>query len=152
MSATAAITSLLVLGLLIVGGQWLLGLLGIKSIDLLWPSEEWRFHRDYETRSLLTDEEMIREFFSDSNIDPQIPIRIRRIVGHQFELDFQRLRPFDDFGAIYADLDFVEFFDEIEDAFGIAISNDESSLTKGTIAALSELIQRKLKPVGGSIA
>ena len=133
MSPEAAIACLVVLGLVFVsGGKW-----------LLWPSEEWRFHRDYEARSPLSDERMICEYFSDSNIDPQIPIAIRRIFGRQFQLDAQRLRPDDDFGAIYADLDFVEFFDEIEDAFGVEISNDESSVTKGTIAALSALVHRK---------
>jgi acyl carrier protein len=152
MSAEAAIICLVVLGVVIIGGQWVLGIIGIKAVDLLWPSEEWRFHRDYETRSLLTDEQMIREYFSETNIDPQIPIRIRRIFGHQLQLDSERLRPGDDFAAIYADLDFVEMFDEIEEEFGIAISNEELSAINGTILSLSELIQRKPKPTDSSVA
>ena len=95
---------------------------------------------------------MIREYFSETNIDPQIPIRIRRIFGHQLQLDSERLRPDDDFGAIYADLDFVEFVYEVEEEFGVTISNEETSGMKGTIAALSALIQRKLKPTDSSVA
>jgi len=152
MSAGAAIAFLLILAVVVVGGQFLLGVLGIRGIDLLYPSAEWRFSRDYEARSPLSDEQMIREYFSESNIDPQIPIRIRRIFGHQFQLDSERLRPDDDFGAIYADLDFVEFFNEVEQEFDITISNDEACAIKGTILALSELVQRKLKPTGGFTA
>lgn len=145
MSAGAAIECLVILAVVVVGGQFLLGVLGIRGIDLLYPSAEWRFVRDYETRETLTDQQMIHQYFSESGIDPQIPIRIRRIFGHQFQLDPERLRPDDDFGAIYADLDFVEFFNEVEEEFGVTISNDEACAIKGTISALSELVHRKLK-------
>jgi len=127
-----------VLSLAVAAVLWL----SLKIVGVFDASAELEFNRAYERRVLLGDADMYDLYMADSCIDRQIVSRVRKIFGHQLCLDVARILPDDDFGRIYADLDFVELVYEVEEAFGIDLS-DVCPLF-GTVRVTSELVQYKI--------
>ena len=142
MSAPAAILSILAAALLF----WL----AWKYEWLLEPGER-KFNEAYRSRKPLSDEAMIEQFYMDSPIDPRVAIETRTIFAHQLQYGRERLHPDDDFTFILAEVDCVELVTEIEEAFGIELSNDELTSTPATIRSASELVQGKLNAKGSNL-
>jgi len=144
MSAPAAILAILAAALLF----WL-----AWRFEWLLELGEREFNEAYRSRRPLSDDTMVELYFKDSKVDPIMATEVRRIFGHQLQYDALRLFPDDDFTFVFVELDAVELVNELEEFFKVELPDADTSQTKATIRAMSELVQRKLnekaKRVGG---
>jgi acyl carrier protein len=70
---------------------------------------------------------------------PEIPVRIRRVVGTQLGLPIERLLPDDEFMVVFGDLDFYELILEVEEEFGTKLDKHQLNNPQ-TLRGLSELV------------
>lgn len=78
---------------------------------------ERRYCNELKPRSPVSDEELVSRYFG-SDMPPEIPIGIRRIVGTQLGIPVDRLLPDDEFMVVFGDMDFYELILEVEEEFG----------------------------------
>ena len=100
---------------------------------------ERRYCKELKLRPPVSDEELVSRFFGPE-MPPEIPIRIRRLVGTQLSLPVDRLLPDDEFMVVFGDLDFYELILEVEEVFG-AIRDKYHINDPQTIRGLAELVR-----------
>lgn len=128
--------------------DWLYLLIGVVYFALLaWALDadnraERRFFADLKLRPPVSDHELVTRYFG-SQIPPEIPIRIRRILEEQFGFPVDRLLPDDDFMKLYADLDLSNMASEFENEFDLTLENEELESCNPTLRGLSELVAER---------
>jgi len=103
--------------------------------------------REYEEelaiRKPLSDAEMIRQYFAADTIDPEVPVKVRRLFAKYTEYPVEKLLPDDDLGFFWADMDMVELIEELESGFDFKITSADLKRTPCTIRAASQLVASK---------
>ncbi len=101
-------------------------------------------------RPIRTDEDYVREFYSDSEIDDEIIVTVRQTFLKNLHLDLRRLQPDDSFGkelkTVWTSdsLADVEIILTLEKHFGVTLTDEEAQSTV-TLRDLTELIHHKVK-------
>jgi hypothetical protein len=96
---------------------------------------ERRFRREVASREPLDDAEFIRQCYPGSEIPPDVPLRLRPIYCRYFDIEIGKLRPADRPPEI-VDLDTVDLVREIEQAFGITISDQDAENIDGSFDSI----------------
>ena len=109
--------------------------------------ENRRFLRILASRESLSDAEFIRAYYADAAIPADIPLRLRPIYGQYFEIDPPKIDP-EDLPASIHEFDTRPLVDEIENEFGIEISDEDQERTTGDFDSVVRMIAR-LYPTGG---
>ncbi len=99
--------------------------------------------REFDLRRELDDQEFVRTFYASSDIDPQVPLRIRRLLAKQLGQRWMRVLPTDCIPEIDDELDFVELVKELEGEFQITIPEREWKLLDGSFESLVQCVARK---------
>ena len=87
-------------------------------------------------REPLDDSQLWERYFKQQGVAPETVVKIRQIFSDILEADFSRIRDTDDFSkelAFFWDFDSmadVELVQELEDRFGITITNAEAERMK----------------------
>jgi hypothetical protein len=128
-------------------------LLFVVGVPLgIWLSirSDYKFRRQLAARTSVEDTEFISSFYADSNITPDIPLRLRPIYGQYFEIDPLRIHPEDLPPGIY-EFDTGPLVHAIQNEFGIKISDDDQERTTGEFDSMVRLIARLCATNGNNL-
>jgi hypothetical protein len=103
---------------------------------------ECRFRATVRSREPMGDEMFWATSYKKSGIPFEIATTVRRVYGEQLGHDVAKLRA-DDLDPAMAEIGH-EMVMEIEEAFGISISDREAERTSGSIDSLVRLVAGKL--------
>ncbi len=98
-----------------------------------------KFRRVLARRKALSDAEFIAEYYDDTMIPADIPLRLRPIYGQYFEIDPLKIQP-EDLPPDIHEFDTRPLVDAIENEFGIRISDDDQERTTGEFQSIVRLI------------
>ena len=102
---------------------------------------DYRFRAELANRPPLNNDEFIAQFYADSEIPSEIPLRLRPIYGNYFEIDPDKIHP-DDLPPDIGEFDTKPLVDAIEKEFGITINDDEQERTTGEFASIVKCVCR----------
>jgi acyl carrier protein len=103
----------------------------------------WKFAKEVRSREPMDDETFWATSYKKSGIPLVIATTVRRVYGEQLGHDPARLRA-EDFDPAIWEIDTIELVMEVEEAFGISISDREAERTSGSIDSLVRLVAGKL--------
>ena len=84
-------------------------------------------------RRRLTEDEFFQEYFANTDVEREISIKVRRVLGQQLDADLSRLAPSDSLsGNLKCLLAFdsmadVAIIESLEKEFGITFTDEEAS-------------------------
>ncbi len=82
----------------------------------------WEYHRRIRRRPRLTGAEFYRRFYADSTIPAELVVAVRDFHASFWGENPELLRPEDDLLAVNAVADFAGWAAEVEDRFGVQIT------------------------------
>jgi len=112
-------------------------------LDCVKPERERTFERDLARRVAMDNETFCRTYYGDPDIPKEIPIRLRKLFSHQLGQHRERLAPTDKPTDVYDDLDLYELLVEVQDEFGVRMSNQELSQLDGSFDSIVRLLAAK---------
>ncbi len=101
-------------------------------------------------RGPLDEQTFYERYFKSRGVPAGVVIKVRRILGEEFDVDFSRVSAEDDFAvnlsfiADYGSLDAVEVVMRLEEEFGIEISDAEAEQST-SIEGMVNLVWNKLR-------
>ncbi len=125
--------------------EWWPYLLGAVLLIVLpvffWLSlrTDRRFRKELSSRSPLGDSEFVRTYYADSDIAPDIPIRLRPIYADFFELDHLKLVPSDRPPGI-VEVDNAPLVEAIESEFDVKISDSAAEQIDGSFQSIVDFL------------
>jgi acyl carrier protein len=106
----------------------------------------WKFAKEVRSREPIDDETFWAISYKKSGIPFEIAATVRRIYGEQLGHDPTKLRA-EDFDPAIWEIDTIELVMEVEEEFGISISDREAEQTWDSIDSIVQLVARKLAGV-----
>jgi acyl carrier protein len=104
--------------------------------DLLYYAFSSRFEHELLSRPQPDDQAFYKAHYGDSGIPEDIPIRVRKVYVEQLGDCWNGVRPDDNVRDACPEVDLAELLYEIEDEFGIKISDEDMKRMDGTFDAI----------------
>lgn len=103
---------------------------------------ERRFRRELAQRGPLDDDQFFQAFYARSEVEPDIPRRLRPIYCQFFDMDVTKLRPLDRPPEI-CEIDTSELVHYVEAEFGTTISDKDAEQIDGSFDSIVRYIARQ---------
>jgi acyl carrier protein len=120
--------------------------LAVVSVLAYFFDPNLRAERRYKTqlkeRKPVVDEELFEAYFSEKEVARDIPARVRAIMAKHMQYPAERMLPDDDLTFFWYDLDGVVVIQELEEQFGIEITEADAERTVHTIRDISHLVHQ----------
>ena len=101
-----------------------------------------RLRRQVAAREPLPDADLAAHYFATDELAPELPAQVRRVLAKHTGLPAERLWPDDDLTFAWV-VDVLVVLADLEEVFGIAITDAEAERTLCTIRAVSLLVAGK---------
>ena len=126
--------------------HWLILIIGVVFSVAIYSSVSQclagiRFRKRLKARDPLSDAEFVAEYYSDSGIPSDIPIRLRPIYGNFFEIDQLKIHP-DELPPDIFEFDTIQLVDAIEREFDIKLDDNTQEQTTGEFDSIVRCIYR----------
>jgi acyl carrier protein len=102
-----------------------------------------RYERQLKEREPVDDEGLLEEYFLPEELDRDIPARVRGILAKHMGYPAERMLPDDDLMFYWDEVDAAELVLEIEERFGIKITEADTEHKMFTIREISHLVHKK---------
>ncbi len=141
----------------IIAGVWLLFTLPICIMylcghPLVWSlsplvdcPESRAYQRELDQRMDLSDDAFLDQFYRESNVRRDIPLRIRRLLAKKVDSRLARVHPNDLLYLTFDDLDLGDVWHMVEKEFGLKISRQEVETWDGSFEWLVQSVHRNLQ-------
>ena len=89
--------------------------------------------RMFAGRRRLTEDEFFQEYFANTDVEREIPIKVRRVLGQELDADLSRLAPGDSLSSnlkcllAFDSMADVAIIESLEKEFGITFTDEEAS-------------------------
>jgi hypothetical protein len=120
-------------------------------VAILIECQSWREEREFEARLAarepMSDEEMLSRFFEVGEVLPEVPGPVRRALADFCDYPAEKLQPDDDLGVswAYREVDMADFFEGLEEEFGIKLVGAEEQGLPFSIRGLSHQVTKTLQ-------
>ncbi|MBI3467668.1 MAG: acyl carrier protein [Planctomycetes bacterium] len=101
-----------------------------------------RFRRELAGRAPLDDEQFFAKFYAGTRVDPDVPRRLRPIYCEVFGIDVEKMRPTDR-PPLVCEIDTSELVTDIEQEFGVAISDEEAEGIDGSFDSIVRFLSER---------
>jgi hypothetical protein len=120
---------------------------GVGAV-LLYLSPNVRDERRYKatmaSRNAVDDEELFGRYFGPDEVAANIPGLVRQIIAKEMGYPAEKMLPDDDLMFYWAEVDGIYLIREIEEMFGVEISQADAEQTMMTIRGISGLVHKKV--------
>ena len=109
---------------------------------LVDPELRWRraYAAEIRRRPPVPDAELFDRFFAGSDVPPDVPARVRRLLAAEAGYPADKVLPDDDFTCHWCELDGRPFLDAVEREFGVRWGADDVARTPATVRGVSRFV------------